>query len=135
MEDPATGADLGKAGAFSWYDPVPEELSASYERAMEQGVYDEVGGGHYYWDAEENLFWTWDTPEAIERKVQVIMKDKGLGGVFAWGLGEDAPAFEHLKASNEAVWAFGKKGMAKGVSYSVGYSYIETIANECCWLH
>ncbi|CAN9378149.1 unnamed protein product [Alternaria sp. RS040] len=109
MEDPVTGADLGKAGAFSWHDAVPEELSASYERAMEKGVYDDVGGGHYYWDAEENLFWTWDTPEAIKRKVQVIMKDKGLGGVFAWGLGEDAPAFEHLKASNEAVRALGKE--------------------------
>jgi GH18 family chitinase len=105
MEDPVTGADLGKAGAFSWHDAVPGELSASYARAMENGVYDEVGGGQYYWDAEENLFWTWDTPEAIKRKVETVMEDKGLGGVFAWGLGEDAPAFEHLKASNEAVAA------------------------------
>jgi GH18 family chitinase len=105
MEDPVTGADLGKAGAFSWHDPVPEELSASYERAMEKSVYDEVGGGQYYWDAEENLFWTWDTSEAIKSKVQVIVRDKGLGGVFAWGLGEDAPKFEHLRASNAAVAA------------------------------
>ncbi|KAI4923127.1 uncharacterized protein J4E92_007880 [Alternaria infectoria] len=112
MEDPTTGADLGKAGAFSWHDAVPEELSASYERAMENGVYDEVGGGQYYWDADENLFWTWDTPEAIKRKMQIIMKDKGLGGVFAWGLGEDAPKFEHLKASNEAVVAL--EGNEKG---------------------
>jgi GH18 family chitinase len=103
MEDPVTGADLGKAGAFSWHDPVPEELSASYERAMANSVYDEVGGGQYYWDAEEDLFWTWDTPEAIKRKMEIIMQDRGLGGVFAWGLGEDAPKFEHLKASNEAV--------------------------------
>ncbi|KAI4607256.1 hypothetical protein J4E83_009712 [Alternaria metachromatica] len=112
MEDPVTGADLGKAGAFSWHDAVPGEVSASYERAMENGVYDEVGGGQYYWDAEENLFWTWDTPEAIKRKMQIIMKDKGLGGVFAWGLGEDAPKFEHLKASNEAVVAL--EGNEKG---------------------
>ncbi|KAG9196059.1 hypothetical protein G6011_01180 [Alternaria panax] len=109
MEDPVTGADLGKAGAFSWHDAVPEELFASYERAMEKGAYDEVGSGQYYWDAEENLFWSWDTPEAIKRKVQVIMKDRGLGGVFAWGLGEDAPALEHLKASNEAMAALGMK--------------------------
>ncbi|KAI4606081.1 hypothetical protein J4E80_010289 [Alternaria sp. BMP 0032] len=112
MEDPVTGADLGKAGAFSWHDAVPEELSASYERAMENGMYDEVGGGQYYWDSEENLFWTWDTPEAIKRKMQIIMKDKGLGGVFAWGLGEDAPKFEHLKASNEAFAAL--EGNEKG---------------------
>ena len=32
MEDPVTGADLGKAGAFAWHDTVPEELSASYKR-------------------------------------------------------------------------------------------------------
>ena len=32
MEDPVTGADLGKAGAFAWHDPVPEEMSASYNR-------------------------------------------------------------------------------------------------------
>ena len=105
MEDPATGADLGKAGAFSWHDVVPEELAASYARAMEEGVYDEVGGGQYYWDEEERLFWTWDTPEAIKRKVQVVMKDRGLGGAFAWGLGEDAPRFAHLKASNEPMAA------------------------------
>ena len=32
MEDPGTGADLGESGAFAWHDPVPEGLSASYER-------------------------------------------------------------------------------------------------------
>ena len=32
MEDPMTGADLGKAGAFAWHDTVPEEVSASYKR-------------------------------------------------------------------------------------------------------
>jgi GH18 family chitinase len=103
MEDPDTGADLGKAGAFSWHDEVPSELAESFGRAVEKGVYDDLGGGHYHFDEEERLFWTWDTPGAIERKMDVIMRDKGLGGVFAWGLGEDAPGFEHLKAANEAV--------------------------------
>lgn len=32
MEDPVTGIDLGKAGAFAWHDSVPDELSASYKR-------------------------------------------------------------------------------------------------------
>lgn len=32
MEDPITGADLGKAGAFAWHDPIPEGVSASYKR-------------------------------------------------------------------------------------------------------
>ncbi|MCJ1382776.1 hypothetical protein MMC17_005889 [Xylographa soralifera] len=98
MEDPVTGADLGKAGAFSWHDVVPEELSASYQRAMEHGRYDGEAGGHYYWDSAENLWWSWDTPEAITKKFPSVVEEKGLGGVFAWALGEDADTFTHLKA-------------------------------------
>lgn len=97
MEDPLTGADLGQAGAFAWHDPVPEEVSASYKRAMEHGDYDSNYGGHYYWDSEENLWWSWDTPDIIAKKFPAIMEKKGLGGAFAWGLGEDADYFTHLK--------------------------------------
>lgn len=103
MEDPVTGADLGKAAGFSWHDEVPVEVAASFERALAQGKYDTVGGGHYYWDMAEELFWTWDTPEAIERKLETVFRERDLGGVFAWGLGEDAQKFEHLRASNKHV--------------------------------
>ncbi|KAF2680144.1 glycoside hydrolase family 18 protein [Lentithecium fluviatile CBS 122367] len=103
MEDPTTGADLGKAGAFSWHDKVPPELNASFQRALANSVYDSVGGGDYYFDADDNLFWSWDSPDAIVRKFPAIVEKKGLGGVFAWGLGEDAPKFEHLKAANEGI--------------------------------
>ena len=98
MEDSLTGADLGQAGAFSWHDPVPSEVSASYERAMAHGKYDSEHGGHYYWDLEENLWWSWDTPDVIAKKVPAIVGQKNLGGAFAWGLGEDADGFAHLKA-------------------------------------
>ncbi|KAL2867376.1 glycoside hydrolase family 18 protein [Aspergillus lucknowensis] len=98
MEDPNTGADLGQAGAFSWHDRVPAELGASFDRALKQGEYDTGGGGYYFWDGEENIFWSFDTPEAIRRKFPEIVAPRGLGGVFAWGLGEDAPDFGHLKA-------------------------------------
>ncbi|KAF2637710.1 glycoside hydrolase [Massarina eburnea CBS 473.64] len=116
MEDPVTGADLGKAGAFSWHDSVPAEFATSWGKALANGTYDERGGGHYYWDAEEDRYWTWDTPEAILKKFPEIIDKKGLGGVFAWGLGEDAPKFDHLKASNEGVAKWlekGKKGKAE----------------------
>ncbi|MCJ1285110.1 hypothetical protein MMC26_004448 [Xylographa opegraphella] len=103
MEDPETGADLGKSGAFSWHDAVPEELSLSYRKAMKNGRYDEKAGGHYYWDSTENLWWSWDTPKAIARKFPAIVEDKGLGGVFAWALGEDADTFAHLKAVTAGV--------------------------------
>ncbi|KAL3489574.1 glycoside hydrolase superfamily [Aspergillus germanicus] len=98
MEDPTTGDDLGKAGAFSWHDPVPQDLNPSFQRALERGVYDERGGGYYFWDEQEDLFWSFDTVDAIARKVPAVLGKRGLGGVFAWGLGEDAPAFEHLRA-------------------------------------
>lgn len=99
LEDPNTGADLGHAGGFSWHDAVPGDVSASFARAIARGQYDsEQGGGHYYWDHEENRWWSWDTPEAIGKKFPAIMEKRGLGGAFAWGLGEDAEDFVHLKA-------------------------------------
>jgi GH18 family chitinase len=103
MEDPLTGADLGQAGAFSWHDPVPDELSASYEKALAYGKYDSGHGGHYYWDQENNLWWSWDTPDAITKKLRAITERKHLGGVFAWGLGEDADNFTHLEALTAGV--------------------------------
>lgn len=100
MEDPVTGADLGQAGAFSWHDPVPEELLISFQKAMSNGKYDEKHGGHYYWDREEDVWWSWDTPDAIARKFPALMEKRNLGGAFAWGLGEDADDFVHLRALN-----------------------------------
>ena len=98
MEDPSSGADLGRAGAFAWSDEVPLELATSYTRAMAHGEYDTEGGGNYSWDSEEDFFWSWDTPDAISQKFPAIVEKLGLGGVFAWGLGEDSRDWSHLKA-------------------------------------
>ncbi|KAI9701651.1 MAG: hypothetical protein M1820_006422 [Bogoriella megaspora] len=103
MEDPKTGKDLGKAGAFSWHDRVPEELEESFVRALKYGRFDSEGGGHFYWDQGENRFWTWDTPELIAKKVPQIIEKKRLGGTFAWSLGEDAEEFKHFKALTAAL--------------------------------
>ncbi|KAI0881384.1 glycoside hydrolase family 18 protein [Annulohypoxylon maeteangense] len=103
MEDPVTGADLGRAGSFSWRDEVPQNVKASFNKAMTQGHYDEVGGGYYYWDEQEAIWWTFDTPVAIAKKFPLIVEKEKLGGVFAWGLGEDAPRWDHLKALNAGV--------------------------------
>lgn len=119
MEDPTTGADLGQAGAFSWHDAVPSEISASFVRALEKGSYDAIEGGHYFWDAEERIWWSWDTPEAISRKFSAVVEKRGVGGVFAWGLGEDADGWQHLRAASTGVrnlmggrwsgWGMGEK--------------------------
>lgn len=100
MEDPSTGADLGKTGAFSYHDTVPKELAKSWLEAQKHGVYDNVGGGHYYWDKQEDLWWSWDTEEAIGMKFWKAVETSGVGGVFAWGLGEDGTEWRHLDAMN-----------------------------------
>lgn len=108
MEDPTTGGDLGRTGGFSWHDAVPEEIRGSFARALTYGEYDDVGGGYYYFDRDEDLWWTFDTSDAILRKLSSVMRARELGGVFAWGLGEDAPDFQHLRALNSGLQGLGK---------------------------
>ncbi|TLD14212.1 uncharacterized protein PgNI_03529 [Pyricularia grisea] len=108
LEDPDTGADLGRTGGFSWHDSVPRDVEVSFQRAQRDGVYDEVGGGFYYWDEEEDRWWTFDNADAISRKFDSIVGARKLGGVFAWGLGEDAPHFKNLGAVNSRLDAMGK---------------------------
>ncbi|KAL8358813.1 hypothetical protein RB601_009930 [Gaeumannomyces tritici] len=103
LEDPKTGADLGRTGGFSWHDSVPSAVRGSFETALANGTYDESEGGYYYWDSKQDLWWTFDTPDAIQKKFPIIVQRKNLGGVFAWGLGEDAPEFKHLQAVNAGL--------------------------------
>ncbi len=103
LEDPESGADLGRAGAFSWHDSVPENVAESFTRALDFGNYDDKYGAYYHFDEEEDLWWSFDTPDAIKRKISSVFGQRRIGGVFAWGLGEDAPVFEHLAALNSAM--------------------------------
>ena len=108
MEDPETGADLGHIGAFAWADEPPAEVRASFLRAVTDGVYDVHGGGYYYWDADEDLFWTHETPHSIADKFDLV-REFGLGGVFAWELGGDGPEYTRLAAVNAAVTKWNSK--------------------------
>lgn len=103
LEDPATGGDLGRAGAFSWHDQVPEEMRSSFQRALANLEYDEDEGATYYYDSEEAIWWTFDDPYSITRKVKQLTKELKVRGTFAWGLGEDAPDFTRLKSLIGAV--------------------------------
>ncbi|KAL2018751.1 hypothetical protein VTK56DRAFT_457 [Thermocarpiscus australiensis] len=103
LEDPETGADLGRGGAFSWHGSVPQGVAESFRRALDHGTYDSQRGGYYYWDDKEDLWWTFDTADAIKSKFPLIVEQRRLGGVFAWALGEDGPAFEHLAAVNNGI--------------------------------
>lgn len=104
LEDAANGADLGKTAAFSWHDEVPVELAVSFTKAQAQGYYNK-DGSYGYWDDEEKRWWSYDRPETIEAKVPRLVGELQLGGVFAWGLGEDAPQFKHLRATVDGVRA------------------------------
>lgn len=114
LEDPVTGGDLGRAGGFSFHDQVPTELEASFRRALLGGKYNEEEGATYFWDPEEGLWWTFDagTNGDIEKKVNVLMGEMDLAGVFAYGLGEDAPSFHHLVRLQDAIKTEGASAAA-----------------------
>lgn len=98
LEDPETGGDLGRTAAFSWHDEVPDDLAKSFHRAVKDGYYD-TDGSYGSWDADDKRWWSFDTPKSITSKISSILPALNIGGVFAWGLGEDAPQFRHLEAT------------------------------------
>lgn len=106
MEDPLTGKDLGTSGAFSWHDPIPPELSESFSRAVPNAQYDD--DGTYYFDEIEHIWWSWDAPASMAKKFPAIVQKRKLGGIFAWGLGEDAEGFVHVSTLNAAFRKFMK---------------------------
>lgn len=107
LEDPETGADLGNSGAFSWHDQIPDELKASFQRAGAHTQYDHDEGATYYWDSEENIWWSLDEGRNADMalKVKTLMGEMNLAGVFAWGLGEDATSFRRLAYLLDAIKA------------------------------
>ncbi|KAJ5565851.1 hypothetical protein N7535_007489 [Penicillium sp. DV-2018c] len=93
-----------QAGCLSAYgDCKGISITDSWRKAQKDGMTDDKGGGQYYFDKENNLFWTWDTPEMIDRKFKEIVAEKKLGGVMAWSLGEDTYKFEHLQAMQKGL--------------------------------
>ncbi|KAL2867039.1 glycoside hydrolase superfamily [Aspergillus lucknowensis] len=97
--------DHCEAGCLSDYGECKGgvDIMKSWRQAVSEGKTDEEKGGQYYLDAENNLFWTWDTLAMIERKFKDIVDAQGLGGVMAWSLGEDTYDFSELKAMQEGV--------------------------------
>lgn len=93
-----------QAGCLSDYGTCKGiSITDSWRKAQKYGKTDEEGGGQYYFDSQNNIFWTWDTPELIARKFEEIVEAKKLGGVMAWSLGEDTYNFEHLEAIQKGL--------------------------------
>ncbi|KAL4970198.1 glycoside hydrolase superfamily [Aspergillus stella-maris] len=83
----------------------PFDPTERFQRAMTNGKVDEELGGAYWFDADYNIFWTWDTPELMTRKFKDIVDAEGLGGVMAWSMGEDTYDFSHMKSMQDGVAA------------------------------
>ncbi|KAF3011145.1 hypothetical protein E8E13_011464 [Curvularia kusanoi] len=116
-EDPNTGKDLLTSGAWTFEkqhmapvdvsalaistDGTYADVAGSWQNAAKYGVTDEKAGGQYYFDPENRLFWTWDTPDLIDRKFSDIVNKYKLGGVMAWSLGEDSNDWSHIRRMAE----------------------------------
>ena len=75
----------------------------SWRRAEKHGHEDKKAGGQYYFDDKMDVFWTWETPELIQRKFTDVVDQEKIGGVMGWSLGEDTLKFEHVEAMRKGV--------------------------------
>lgn len=94
-------------------DADTKTTAESFADAMANGQTDTENGAQWYIDTEASLFWTWDTPELITQKFTDIYNAEGLGGIFAWSLGEDSYDWSHLKAMQDGVKALNSEASAK----------------------
>ncbi|KAJ3498024.1 hypothetical protein NLG97_g1456 [Lecanicillium saksenae] len=99
LED-ANGNDTQKSGAITF---EKENYSGDFLNAMNNGKADTEKGGQWYWDAAKKVYWTWDTPDFIAKKMTDIVKAKGLGGVMAWSLAQDSHDWSHIKALQSGI--------------------------------
>ncbi|OTA61862.1 carbohydrate-binding module family 18 protein [Hypoxylon sp. EC38] len=79
------------------------DVASSFAKALAHGRLDRKEGGMWYWDAEAQLFWTWDTAALMERKFREIIKPLGLGGVMGYSLGMDNADWSHIRAVSHMV--------------------------------
>lgn len=91
------------SGSSSCKDPTttaagPVSIQEQFSQVMANGgLYDPEQGAHYYIDAANNKFWSWDAPTEIHDKYQKIIHRFGLSGGFVWSLDEDSHSWEHLR--------------------------------------
>jgi chitinase len=65
---------------------------------LAQGKLDDTEGGQWWWDKTNKIFWSWDTPDIINKKFSTIIDTHKLGGIMAWSMGLDSHDYSHLKA-------------------------------------
>lgn len=77
------------------------DVSDSFKKALLNPQADTVEGGAWYFDTDNLIFWTWDTPQFIAQKFDKIINRYGLGGIMAWSLGEDSYSYDNLVAMQD----------------------------------
>lgn len=96
----ANGSDPLVSGAVTF---EASTYAGKLEHAVANGIADEEQGGQWWWDADEEVYWTWDTADLIARKFSEIVVPKKLGGVFAWSLAQDSYDWSRFKALQAGV--------------------------------
>ncbi|KAI1497785.1 family 18 glycosyl hydrolase [Biscogniauxia marginata] len=79
------------------------DVTNSFTEALANGKLDEEAGGMWYWDEENEVFWTWDSAELIRRKFVDIVAPEQIGGVMAWSLAEDSADWSHILAVQQGI--------------------------------
>ncbi|KAM5349385.1 hypothetical protein ACJ41O_005890 [Fusarium nematophilum] len=103
--DTAGHCGTGCQSAFGKCDGI--DISSSFHKALEQGRTDEFSGAQWYWDAETRIFWSWDTPELISKKIALMATTRGVKSIMAWSLGLDGHDWSHLKAMQKGFQKYG----------------------------
>ncbi|KAI1465263.1 carbohydrate-binding module family 18 protein [Daldinia caldariorum] len=82
------------------------DIVAAFGKALANGQEDKEEGAMWYWDAEHNLFWTWDSTPLMIQKVREIVVPEKLGGLMAWSLGEDSGDWTRVTSLATAAKVF-----------------------------
>lgn len=108
-------------GCQNGYGNCPgPSITSLWVKAKKNAVHDESIGADFYLDRENNLWWTWDTPQWIAVKFEKIVQAKSLLGVMAWGLGMDTFDYSHMLAIQKGVAS--SVSATGGVGDGFGYS-------------
>ncbi|KAI9170819.1 Chitinase 1 [Paramyrothecium foliicola] len=103
--DTAAHCNAGCQSGYGKCDGV--DVNASFQKALAQGRTDDSAGGQWYWDAENRLYWTWDTAELITKKIAFMASTRGVRSIMAWSLGQDSHDWSRLKAMQEGFRTLG----------------------------
>ncbi|KAF4969895.1 hypothetical protein FSARC_2952 [Fusarium sarcochroum] len=94
----STSAHCGNGCQFSYGKCDGVNISRSFHKALKDGYTDKKNGGQWYWDPETRVFWSWDTPELILKKISFLADTRGVTSVMAWALALDSNDWNRLDA-------------------------------------